>query len=64
VGSDQWFNILSGIDLIRRTTGRQVFGLVSPLIQTSFGGKMGKTERGAVFSDDENYRSMSIRVAA
>jgi tyrosyl-tRNA synthetase len=52
-GSDQWFNILSGIDLIRRTTGGQAFGLVSPLIQTSSGGKMGKTERGAVWLDAE-----------
>jgi len=48
-GSDQWGNIVSGIDLVRRTDGKQVFGLTTPLITTSSGAKMGKTARGAVW---------------
>lgn len=52
-GSDQWTNILAGIDLTRRLEGTTVYGLVSPLITTSTGGKMGKTEQGAVWLDPE-----------
>ena len=48
-GSDQWGNIVSGVELIRRTEGRQVFGLTTPLITTAGGAKMGKTARGAVW---------------
>ncbi len=48
-GSDQWGNIVSGVELVRRTEGRQVFGLTTPLITTSSGAKMGKTARGAVW---------------
>ena len=48
-GSDQWGNIVSGIDLVRRTDGKQVFGLTTPLITTASGGKMGKTAQGAVW---------------
>ena len=48
-GSDQWGNIVSGVELVRRTEGRQVFGLTTPLITTSGGVKMGKTARGAVW---------------
>jgi len=48
-GSDQWGNIVSGVELVRRTEGRQVFGLTTPLITTSSGAKMGKTVRGAVW---------------
>jgi len=48
-GSDQWGNIVSGVELVRRTDGRQVFGLTTPLIITSSGAKMGKTARGAVW---------------
>ena len=48
-GSDQWGNIVSGVELVRRTEGRQVFGLTTPLITTSSGVKMGKTARGAVW---------------
>ncbi len=48
-GSDQWGNIVSGVELVRRTEGRQVFGLTTPLITTSGGAKMGKTARGAVW---------------
>ena len=48
-GSDQWGNIVSGVDLVRRTEGRQVFGLTTPLITTAGGAKMGKTAKGAVW---------------
>ena len=48
-GSDQWGNIVSGIDLVRRTDSRQVFGLTTPLITTSSGAKMGKSAAGAVW---------------
>src|SRR5438874_1641592 len=48
-GSDQWGNIVSGVDLNRRTDGRQAFGLTTPLITTASGAKMGKTARGAVW---------------
>jgi tyrosyl-tRNA synthetase len=48
-GSDQWGNIVSGVDLVRRTDGRTVFGLTTPLIATASGGKMGKTAKGAVW---------------
>jgi tyrosyl-tRNA synthetase len=48
-GSDQWGNIVSGIDLVRRTDGAQVFGLTTPLITTASGAKMGKSAQGAVW---------------
>ena len=48
-GSDQWGNIVSGVELIRRTDARQAFGLTTPLITTAGGAKMGKTARGAVW---------------
>ncbi len=48
-GSDQWGNIVSGVELSRRTEGRQVFGLTTPLITTSSGAKMGKSAKGAVW---------------
>ncbi len=48
-GSDQWGNILPGIDLGRRLAGAELFGLTSPLITTSSGAKMGKTAAGAVW---------------
>ena len=48
-GSDQWGNIVSGVDLVRRTEGASVFGLTTPLITTSSGAKMGKTAQGAVW---------------
>lgn len=52
-GSDQWGNIVAGIDLIRRTTKQQAFGITFPLITTSAGIKMGKTHKGAVWLDPE-----------
>jgi len=48
-GSDQWGNIVSGADLVRRTDAAQVFGLTTPLITTSSGAKMGKSAKGAVW---------------
>jgi tyrosyl-tRNA synthetase len=48
-GSDQWGNIVSGIDLARRTDGAHLFGLTTPLITTASGAKMGKTAKGAVW---------------
>jgi len=48
-GSDQWGNILNGVDLIRRLEGVQVHALTSPLLTTADGRKMGKTARGAVW---------------
>ncbi len=48
-GSDQWGNIVNGIELNRRIDGREVFGLTTPLITTADGGKMGKTAKGAVW---------------
>jgi len=48
-GSDQWGNIVSGVDLVRRTDAKQVFGLTTPLLTTASGIKMGKTAAGAVW---------------
>jgi tyrosyl-tRNA synthetase len=48
-GSDQWGNIVNGIELARRIDGTQLHGVTSPLITTADGGKMGKTEKGAVW---------------
>jgi tyrosyl-tRNA synthetase len=52
-GSDQWGNIVNGIELTRRMDGKEVFGLTTPLITTADGGKMGKTAAGAVWLNDE-----------
>jgi len=48
-GDDQWFNILGGVDLVRREQGEAVHALTLPLVVTSDGKKMGKTEKGAVW---------------
>jgi tyrosyl-tRNA synthetase len=48
-GSDQWGNIVSGVDLVRRTDQKSVFGLTTPLITTASGAKMGKSAAGAVW---------------
>ena len=50
-GSDQWGNIINGVELIKRYSNKQVFGLTTPLITLSSGSKMGKTEKGAVWLD-------------
>ena len=48
-GSDQWGNIVNGIDLARRVDGAELYGVTTPLITTADGGKMGKTASGAVW---------------
>ncbi len=52
-GSDQWGNIITGLDLVRKVTSKQAFGLTSPLLTTSSGSKMGKTSNGAVWLNDD-----------
>ena len=48
-GSDQWGNIVNGVDLIRRMLQKEAYGLTSPLITLASGAKMGKTEKGAIW---------------
>ena len=50
-GSDQWGNIVNGVDLIKRKNKKQAYGLTTPLITLSSGAKMGKTETGAIWLD-------------
>jgi len=52
-GSDQWGNIVNGIELGRRIDGTELFGLTTPLITTADGAKMGKTAQGAVWLDEK-----------
>ncbi|MER8562944.1 tyrosine--tRNA ligase, partial [Mesorhizobium sp. M0578] len=52
-GADQWGNIINGIDLIRRTDGKEVFGVTTPLLTTPSGVKMGKTAAGAVWLNED-----------
>jgi tyrosyl-tRNA synthetase len=52
-GSDQWGNIVAGVDLVRRKLQKTAFGITFPLITTSTGAKMGKTASGAVWLDPE-----------
>ena len=52
-GSDQWGNIVCGIDLARRLSGASLYGLTTPLLTTSSGQKMGKTENGAIWLNYE-----------
>jgi tyrosyl-tRNA synthetase len=52
-GSDQWGNIVNGMELARRVDGTQLYGLTTPLITTADGGKMGKTADGAVWLNAE-----------
>jgi tyrosyl-tRNA synthetase len=52
-GSDQWGNIVAGVELARRTEGRTLFGLTTPLMTTASGIKMGKTAQGAVWLNAE-----------
>ena len=51
-GSDQWGNIITGLDLVRKKISRQAFGLTSPLLTTSSGTKMGKSANGAVWLNE------------
>ncbi len=50
-GSDQWGNIVNGVELIKRHSGKQSFGLTTPLITLASGAKMGKSEKGAIWLD-------------
>ena len=52
-GSDQWGNIVNGVELIRRVNGREVYGLTTPLLTNSNGDKMGKTADGAIWLNDD-----------
>ena len=52
-GSDQWGNIVNGVDLIKRYSNKQAFGLTTPLITLASGAKMGKTEKGAIWLDQK-----------
>ena len=52
-GSDQWGNIVNGVELIKRYSGNQAFGLTTPLITLASGAKMGKTEKGAIWLDSK-----------
>ncbi len=54
-GSDQWGNIVNGVDLTRRVDGADVFGLTSPLLTTSDGRKMGKSADGAVWLNGDLF---------
>ena len=56
-GSDQWGNIVNGVDLIRRLTQKESFGLTTPLITLASGAKMGKTEKGAVWLNENLFSS-------
>ncbi len=55
-GSDQWGNIVNGVDLIKRYSNNQTYGLTTPLITLASGAKMGKTENGAIWLD-KNFLS-------
>ncbi len=59
-GSDQWGNIVNGIDLVRRIDGNQVFGLTSPLLTKADGSKMGKTANGAVWLNEDKLDSYTF----
>ncbi len=52
-GSDQWGNIVAGVDLVRRIEHKEAFGLTAPLVTKSDGGKFGKTEKGAIWLTKE-----------
>lgn len=56
-GSDQWGNIVNGVELTRRMDGVEVFGVTTPLLTTADGAKMGKTAAGAVWLNDEQLPS-------
>jgi len=54
-GSDQWGNIINGVELIRRMLKKESYGLTSPLITLASGAKMGKTEKGAVWLNEDLF---------
>ena len=53
-GSDQWGNIVNGIELTRRMNGNKIFGLTSPLLTNSAGQKMGKSSNGAIWLNEDS----------
>ena len=57
-GSDQWGNIVNGVDLIRRKLQKEAYGLTSPLITLASGAKMGKTEKGAIWLNQDQFLLM------
>ena len=59
-GSDQWGNIVTGIELTRRVDGQEVYGLTSPLITTASGAKMGKSAAGAIWLNDDKLSSFDF----
>ncbi|WP_300974729.1 tyrosine--tRNA ligase [Sphingomonas sp. LHG3406-1] len=59
-GSDQWGNIVNGVELCRRADGTEVFAVTTPLITTADGGKMGKTAKGAVWLNSEGPEGYSL----
>ena len=60
-GSDQWGNITAGVDLVRRTEGAEVHGLVAPLVTTAAGAKFGKSEAGAIYLDPKMTSPFKFR---
>ena len=60
-GSDQWGNIVNGVELIRRVNGKEVFGLTTPLLTNSNGDKMGKTADGAIWLNDDLLSAYDYR---
>ena len=54
-GSDQWGNIVNGVELVKRYSSKEVYGLTTELITLASGAKMGKTERGAIWLDKELF---------
>ena len=54
-GSDQWGNIVSGVELVRRILKKEAYGLTTPLITLASGAKMGKTEKGAIWLNEELF---------
>src|SRR5574344_2751159 len=59
-GSDQWGNITSGIDLIRKSTGDEVYGFTMPLVTDKYGNKFGKSEGNALWLDKEKTSSYEL----
>ena len=59
-GSDQWGNILSGIDLIRRINNKKAYAITSPLIKNNDGSKMGKTVNGAIWLDENKLSNFDF----
>ena len=59
-GSDQWGNILSGVDLIRKINKKEAFGITSPLITNNDGSKMGKTADGAIWLNKDKISSLDF----